>query len=248
VISLRNISKRFGPLHVLDGFNLEVAKGETLVVLGPSGTGKSVMLKIMAGLLEPDSGEVWLDGRKREGLSEGNAQDGMPRIGFLFQGAALFDSLTVEENVIFALRRRGGHSPEQLRSIAEERLQWVGLKDVLEKKPAQLSGGMRKRVGLARAIADNPDIILYDEPTTGLDPIMSDAINQLIVSLKNRLKVTAVAVTHDMASAFAIGDRLALVYQGKVVEQADVESFRRSSHPMVRQFVEGKAEGPIQLL
>jgi len=241
LISLCDIHKRFGTQVVLDGLSLDVARGETLVVLGPSGTGKSVMLKIIAGLLEPDSGSVTL------GLPPHQAGE-PPRIGFLFQGAALFDSLTVEQNVTFALRRTTDKSAGELRAIAEERLAWVGLKDVLDKKPAQLSGGMRKRVGLARAIATDPDIILYDEPTTGLDPIMSDAINDLIVDIKQRTHSTAVAVTHDMASAFKIGDRLALIYQGRLVASAEPQAFKAMDNPMVQQFIHGRAEGPIQLM
>jgi phospholipid/cholesterol/gamma-HCH transport system ATP-binding protein len=241
LISLRGISKRFGSQAVLDGLDLDVARGETLVVLGPSGTGKSVLLKIIAGLLQPDAGTVSFDLPARGPLDP-------PRIGFLFQGAALFDSLTVEENVVFALRRFSLRSRAELRAIAEERLAWVGLKDVLDKKPAQLSGGMRKRVGLARAIATDPPILLYDEPTTGLDPIMSDAINQLIVDIQHRTHATAVAVTHDMASAYKIGDRLALLYGGRLVASAEPEAFRQMADPMVQQFIHGRAEGPIQLM
>lgn len=241
LITLRGVAKSFGSQKVLIGLDLDVARGETLVVLGPSGTGKSVLLKIIAGLLKPDAGEVLFDLPPRGPLDP-------PRIGFLFQGAALFDSLTVEENVIFALRRFSQLSPGQLRAVAEERLAWVGLKDVLDKKPAQLSGGMRKRVGLARAIATDPQILLYDEPTTGLDPITSDAINQLIVGIQHRTHATAVAVTHDMASAYKIGDRLALIYGGHLVASAEPGAFRELKDPMVQQFIHGRAEGPIQLM
>jgi phospholipid/cholesterol/gamma-HCH transport system ATP-binding protein len=241
LISLRGVAKSFGKQKVLAGLDLDVARGETLVVLGPSGTGKSVLLKLIAGLLQPDAGQVLFDMPPRGPLDP-------PRIGFLFQGAALFDSLTVEENVTFALRRFSSLGPEQLRAVAEERLAWVGLKGVLDKKPAQLSGGMRKRVGLARAIATDPQILLYDEPTTGLDPIMSDAINQLIVDIQRRTHATAVAVTHDMASAYKIGDRLALIYGGKLVASADPAAFRELADPMVQQFIHGQAEGPIQLM
>jgi phospholipid/cholesterol/gamma-HCH transport system ATP-binding protein len=241
LISLRGLAKSFGGQKVLSGLDLDVARGETLVVLGPSGTGKSVLLKIIAGLLQPDAGEVAFDLPPRGPLDP-------PRIGFLFQGAALFDSLTVEENVTFALRRFSPLGPEQLRAVAEERLAWVGLKGVLDKKPAQLSGGMRKRVGLARAIATDPPILLYDEPTTGLDPIMSDAINQLIVDIQHRTHATAVAVTHDMASAYKIGDRLALIYGGRLVASAEPGAFRELQDPMVQQFIHGRAEGPIQLM
>jgi phospholipid/cholesterol/gamma-HCH transport system ATP-binding protein len=241
LISLRGVRKSFGSQKVLDGLDLDVERGETLVVLGPSGTGKSVLLKLIAGLLAPDAGQVLFDLPLR-------GPEDPPRIGFLFQGAALFDSLTVEENVTFALRRFSSRSRDELRAVAEERLAWVGLKGVLDKKPAQLSGGMRKRVGLARAIATDPPILLYDEPTTGLDPIMSDAINQLIVGIQRRTHATAVAVTHDMASAYKIGDRLALIYGGRLVASAEPAAFRELKDPMVQQFIHGRAEGPIQLM
>jgi phospholipid/cholesterol/gamma-HCH transport system ATP-binding protein len=166
----------------------------------------------------------------------------------LFQGAALFDSLTVGQNVTFALRRFSGHSEARLRELAEEKLGWVGLKGVQDKKPAELSGGMRKRVGLARAVAMDPAYMLYDEPTTGLDPVTADSINELILSLQNRLKMTSIVVTHDMASAYKVGGRMAMLYHGKIIEVSPVEQFRNSPNPLIQQFIHGRAEGPIEII
>jgi phospholipid/cholesterol/gamma-HCH transport system ATP-binding protein len=248
VITVRGIEKRFGQLEVLRGVDLDVRGGETLVILGQSGGGKSVLLKAIAGLLTPDAGTVLIDGKVRDDLRGEEAQRAALRFAYLFQGAALFDSLTVGENVTFALRRFSAKSPAELYAIAEERLNWVGLRGIQGKKPAELSGGMRKRVGLARAIAMDPAYILYDEPTTGLDPISSDAVADLILSLQARLKCTSVVVTHDMALAFKTGDRLSLLNQGRIHAVADKEAFRTMDDPVVQQFIHGRAEGPIQFL
>jgi phospholipid/cholesterol/gamma-HCH transport system ATP-binding protein len=248
MITVKGVCKAFGSQAVLRGVDLHVRTGETLVILGTSGGGKSVLLKAIAGLLQPDEGSVSIHGQDRRTQSEAQAETLALKFGYLFQGAALFDSLTVGENVTFALRRFSTKSAAELREIAEERLNWVGLKGIQDKKPAQLSGGMRKRVGLARAVAMDPAIVLYDEPTTGLDPISSDAINDLILSLQARLKLTSVVVTHDMASAFKVGDRLAMLYEGRIVELADKEAFRGSSNEVVQQFIHGRAHGPIQFL
>jgi phospholipid/cholesterol/gamma-HCH transport system ATP-binding protein len=248
MIKVQGVSKSFGRHDVLRGVDLEIQSGETMVVLGTSGGGKSVLLKAIAGLLAPDKGTVSIDGQDRATQTAAQAEHLALRFGYLFQGAALFDSLTVGENVTFALRRFSTKSRLELRDIAEERLNWVGLKGIQDKKPAELSGGMRKRVGLARAIAMDPGIVLYDEPTTGLDPISSDAINDLILSLQERLKITSVVVTHDMASAFKVGDRLALLYEGRIIEMAEKETFRATSNEVVQQFIHGRAHGPIQFL
>jgi phospholipid/cholesterol/gamma-HCH transport system ATP-binding protein len=248
MIEVEEIHKAFGKQQVLKGCSLEIKAGETMVILGQSGGGKSVLLKIIADLLRQDSGVVRIDGRSRRDYSEEERRRLSLRFGFLFQGAALFDSLTVGQNVTFALRRFTDYPEEKLRQIAEERLNWVGLKDVQDKKPAQLSGGMRKRVGLARAIAVDPVFMLYDEPTTGLDPVTSDAINELILSLQKRLKMTSIVVTHDMTSAFKVGDRLAMLYNGSIVEVSEKETFRSSENPVIQQFIHGRAEGPIQVL
>ena len=254
MIEVRGVHKAFGALQVLRGVDLDVRDGETLVVLGSSGGGKSVLLKVIAGLLEPDSGSVRVDGAPRPsrsglGSARGRGDEGVPpRFAYLFQGAALFDSLSVAENVCFALRRFTSKSPRELRAAAEERLAWVGLRGVLDKMPSDLSGGMRKRVGLARAIALDPSLVLYDEPTTGLDPISSDAIAELILSLQGRLRCTSVVVTHDMALAFKVGDRLCLLHEGRVHAQAPRDEFRDLDSPVVQQFIHGRASGPIQFL
>lgn len=248
MITVRGIHKRFGDLQVLRGVDLDVRPGETLVVLGQSGGGKSVLLKVIAGLLEPDAGLVHIDGKVRGGMRGEAAQREALKFAYLFQGAALFDSLTVGENVTFALRRFTDKSAAELYAIAEERLNWVGLRGIQAKKPAELSGGMRKRVGLARAIAMDPAYILYDEPTTGLDPISSDAVADLILSLQARLGCTSVVVTHDMPLAFKTGDRLCLLNQGRMHAVADKEAFRTLDDPMVQQFIHGRAQGPIQFL
>ena len=248
MITVQGVSKSFGQHEVLRGVDLHVRTGETLVILGTSGGGKSVLLKAIAGLLQPDSGSVSIHGFDRRTHTQAQEEKLALSFGYLFQGAALFDSLTVGENVTFALRRFSGKDRGQLRDIAEERLNWVGLRGIQDKKPAELSGGMRKRVGLARAVAMDPAIVLYDEPTTGLDPISSDAINDLILSLQARLKLTSVVVTHDMASAFKVADRLAMLYQGKIVEISDKAAFQQSPNEVVQQFIHGRAQGPIQFL
>jgi phospholipid/cholesterol/gamma-HCH transport system ATP-binding protein len=248
VIEVRGVSKAFGRQQVLKDCSLDIQSGETLVILGQSGGGKSVLLKIIAGLLAQDEGLVRIDGKRRHDMSAEERRLLALRFGFLFQGAALFDSLSVGQNVTFALKRYTNTSPARLREIAEERLSWVGLKGVQDKRPSELSGGMRKRVGLARAVAMDPAFMLYDEPTTGLDPITSDAINDLILSLQERLKMTSIVVTHDMTSAFKVGDRLAMLYKGRIEEVAPKEAFRSSSNPVLQQFIHGRADGPIQVL
>lgn len=248
MIEVSGIHKAFGRQQVLKGCDLRIETGETLVILGQSGGGKSVLLKIIAGLLAQDQGVVRIDGKRRHEMTEAERQKLALSFGYLFQGAALFDSLTVGQNVTFALRRFTDHSEARLREIAEERLNWVGLKGIQDKNPSELSGGMRKRVGLARAVAMDPAFILYDEPTTGLDPITSDAINDLILDLQKHIKMTTIVVTHDMTSAFKVGDRLAMLYQGHIVEVSEKEKFRNSSSPVIQQFIHGRADGPIQVL
>ncbi|NOT33791.1 MAG: ABC transporter ATP-binding protein [Candidatus Eisenbacteria bacterium] len=246
MIRIRGLSKRLGTRQVLDGLDLDVARGESLVVMGPSGTGKSVLLKHIIGLMKPDAGTIEVDGEEITALGERDLDEVRKRMGMLFQGAALFDSMTVGENVGLALREHQRWPEDRIREHVRERLQWVGLEGVESMKPASLSGGMRKRVGLARAIVMDPAVILYDEPTTGLDPIRADAIDQLIRSLQRRMGSTAVVVTHDMASAFKVADRLAMLYGGRVVFQGTVEEARATRDPMMRQFIEGSSEGPIQ--
>jgi phospholipid/cholesterol/gamma-HCH transport system ATP-binding protein len=248
MLRLEDLHKQFGANLVLRGVDLEIKKGETMVIIGRSGEGKSVLLKCIVNLIEPDQGKVWLDGRDMLQL-DGKGRDHLRRrFGFLFQGAALFDSLTVEENVSFGLRRLTDYSEARIREIVKEKLAMVGLKDIERQKPAELSGGMKKRVGLARAIAMNPEVILYDEPTTGLDPIMADAINDLILQMQKKLSVTSIAVTHDMTSAYKIGDRIAMLHEGRIVDVGTPANFKRSKNALVHQFITGSAHGPISLV
>ncbi|MBI3322127.1 MAG: ABC transporter ATP-binding protein [Candidatus Omnitrophica bacterium] len=245
MIEVINLHKSFDGHRVLDGVNLTIRDGETMVVIGRSGGGKSVLLKHMIGLMMPDEGQVIVDGTEisRPGAHHVRA-DGDRGLGFamLFQGAALFDSLTVGENVAFPLREHTQKPEEEIQARVRECLGLVGLAGIEHLKPAELSGGMKKRVGLARALALQPKVILYDEPTTGIDPIMSDTINKLIKGLHDRLKVTSIVVTHDMVSAYFVGDRIAMLHEGKIEEVGTVEQVRNTKNSIVRQFILGKSE------
>jgi phospholipid/cholesterol/gamma-HCH transport system ATP-binding protein len=241
LIELRNVYKRFGRLVVLNGVSLAVDEGQSLVVLGASGTGKSVMLKHMVGLLHPDSGEVWFDGRRIDTLPEREMVPIRQQFGFLFQMGALFDSLNVEDNVAFPLVEHTDLPPDQISRVVDEKLRMVGLPEVRKKMPAELSGGQRKRVALARAIAQTPRVILYDEPTTGLDPIRSDVINELILKLKREMNVTSIVVTHDMHSAFKVADRIVMLNEGKIIFDGTAQQIRQSKNPFIRSFVQGEA-------
>ena len=247
-IALKGLKKRFGPKVVLDGIDLEVATGESLVVIGGSGTGKSVMLKCILGLLQPDAGSIKIDGQEALGLGGSEREALMHKFGMLFQGAALFDSLLVWENVAFGLVQGRGMSRPQAREIALQKLANVGLgPEVANLRPSELSGGMQKRVGLARAIAAEPEIIFFDEPTTGLDPIMGDVINDLIIRCREQLGATTLSITHDLASARKIADRVAMIHGGKIVWSGPVAQIDRSGNPYVDQFIHGRAEGPIKM-
>ena len=245
-IELRGLKKSFGAKTVLDGVDLRIGAGESVVVIGGSGTGKSVMLKCILGLLWPDEGSVHIDGADVTALS-GRARDAhTSKIGMLFQGSALFDSLTVWENVAFALQRRPGVSKQEARDVALGKLAQVGLgPDVGALSPAELSGGMKKRVALARAVATDPEIVFFDEPTTGLDPIMGDIINRLIVDCVRQLGATAVSITHDMASVRRIADRVAMLHDGRIVWEGSAGAIDSSGNAFVDQFIHGRAEGPI---
>ena len=245
MIEIRGLHKRFGENVVLDGVELTVPRGKNTVVIGGSGTGKSVLIKCVVGLLRADAGEILIDGEDVTKMDERELVRVRRKFGMLFQGSALFDSMNVGENVAFALRRLHLYPERQIRDVVEEKLAMVGLRDIQQLMPAELSGGMKKRVGLARAIAAEPEILLYDEPTTGLDPIMADVINDLIISLRESLGVTSISITHDMASAYKIADQIAMLYKGKIVEVGTPEEIRNTSNPVVSQFVEGRAEGPI---
>ncbi|MBI5243571.1 MAG: ATP-binding cassette domain-containing protein [Elusimicrobia bacterium] len=248
MIRAAGVMKSFGARRVLRGLDIGVNEGETLVIIGGSGCGKSTFLKCVIGLLRPDGGSIEVDG-----VDVSKVQDEVQiaeyrrKFGYCFQEGALFDSMTIFENVSFGLRYLTDIPVSRHRGIARDKLALVGLKDIEDMKPAQLSGGMKKRVALARAIAAEPRCILYDEPTTGLDPIMSDIISELILDLKKKLKVTAIAVTHDMKSAYKIGDRIAMLHEGRMIEVADPQALKSTKNPYVRQFIEGHREGPIRM-
>jgi phospholipid/cholesterol/gamma-HCH transport system ATP-binding protein len=247
-ISVRGLKKAFGRKLVLDGIDLEVGHGESLVVIGGSGTGKSVTVKCILGLIEPDAGSIKIDGADVTTLSRGHREALLQKFGMLFQGAALFDSLTVWENVAFGLIQGRGMDRRQARDIALQKLGAVGLgPEVGELRPAELSGGMQKRVALARAIAAEPEIIIFDEPTTGLDPIMGDVINDLIVKCVRDLGATAISITHDMASARKIADRIAMIHKGRIIWNGKASEIDRSGDPYVDQFIHGRADGPIKM-
>ncbi len=247
-ISLHGVTKSFGAKKVLQGIDLDVAAGESVVVIGGSGTGKSVLLKCILGLMRPDTGAITIDGEESVDLSGDGRARIMRKFGMLFQGGALFDSLRVWENVAFGPIQSDGMAPAKARDIAIAKLGNVGLgPEIGELYPSELSGGMQKRVALARAIAREPEIIFFDEPTTGLDPIMADVINDLIVKCVSDLGATAVSITHDMASARKIGHRIAMLYDGKLIWQGPVADIDRSGNAHVDQFIHGRAEGPIQM-
>jgi len=245
MIEIKNLSKSFHNHEVLNQLNLNIQTGETMVVIGRSGVGKTVLLKNIIGLLKPDSGEVLIDGQDITKL-EGKELDKIRlKFGMLFQGSALFDSLTVRENVGFSLKEHTRQTDKQIDQQVKEALDLVGLTGIESLMPAELSGGMKKRVGFARAICIRPDIILYDEPTTGVDPIMADATNELIMKLHDRLKITAIAVTHDMTSAYKIADRIAMLYNGKIIAIGTPQQIKKTTDPVVHQFITGEAWGPI---
>ena len=257
LIAIQNVSMTFGPQKVLDNIALTIAAGQTVVVIGESGCGKTVLLKLIIALLRPTVGKVVFDGKTLADLDDRELTRQRLRFGFLFQGAALFDSMTVFENVAFGLREQPHLKPADLETMVRQRLQEVGLPaDIEQKKPAELSGGMKKRVGLARALALNPEVMLYDEPTTGLDPIMSDVINELIVQTRQRHPVTSIVVTHDMKTAQKVADRVVMLYplsrlqpgEGQILFDGSPGQLRESLDPRVRQFIEGEAGGRLQEL
>jgi phospholipid/cholesterol/gamma-HCH transport system ATP-binding protein len=243
MIRLVNVHKSFGPKRVLEGFSLDVLEGETMAIIGYSGTGKSVAIKHIVGLLEPDRGTVYVDGQEVPNLSPDQLAALRANIGYVFQFAALFDSLTVGENVAMALRKRGDLTGAEINDRVDEALELVDLPDVRTKFPAELSGGMRKRVGIARGIVRHPKYLIYDEPTTGLDPVTSAVIDELMVRMRERLGVTSVVVTHDMRTAYTVGSRIAMLYDGRVRQVGEVDEIRHTDDPVVRQFVEGRAHG-----
>ncbi len=247
-LELQGVYKSFGNNHVLKGVDIAIEKGKSLVVIGGSGTGKSVMIKSVLGIVTPDKGSIKIDGQETVSLDPGGRDALMKKFGMLFQGGALFDSLPVWENVAFGLIQGKGVPRDQARGIALEKLRSVGLPPrVADLLPAELSGGMQKRVGLARAVASDPEIIFFDEPTTGLDPIMADVINDLIVSASKELGATTLSITHDMASARKIADNIAMIYEGRIIWHGHAKDIDHSGNAYVEQFIKGSAEGPIKM-
>jgi phospholipid/cholesterol/gamma-HCH transport system ATP-binding protein len=245
VIQIQGLHKWFGNQHVLKGIDLTIKEGETIVIIGRSGCGKSVLLKHIMAILEPDQGDIKIYGQSMFRMSSTEQDRFRLQLGMLFQGAALFDSLNVRENVGFSLYEHTKLSEEVIVQKVREKLGLVGLQGLEELMPASLSGGMKKRVGLARAICNEPKIILYDEPTTGLDPINADVINDLILRMQERLKVISIVVTHDMTSAYKVGNRIAMLYDGKIIAIGTPNEIRNSSDRVVQQFITGSAHGPI---
>ena len=237
MISVKNVSKSFGTKKVLDGLDLEVPRGETVVIMGRSGSGKSVLLKLIAGLIPVDAGEIWFDGTEISELNTKKMNILRRKIGMLFQSAALFDSMSVAENVAFMIDQHTNYTKQEMLKIVDEKLELVDLEGVQNLRPAELSGGMRKRVGLARALAFNPDVILYDEPTTGLDPVTCTEINQLISDLHERLQVTSIVVTHDMHSAFSVGTLMVMIHEGRQLAYGTPDEIINIDDPILQQFV-----------
>ena len=248
MIKLVDVHKSFGRQKVLNGINLEIEDGKTTVIIGGSGGGKSVLLKHMIGLLRPGNGQVLVDEVDITRLNDRDLNEIRKKFGMLFQEAALFDSMNVRENVAFPLREHTKKKDDEIRRIVAERLKAVGLPGVEDKMPSELSGGMRKRVGLARAIAMHPQIVLFDEPTTGLDPVMTEAINELIITTQKTFDLTCVVISHDVQSIFTVGHKIAMLYQGKIIEHGTAEEIRNMSDPVLRQFLSGSLEGPIDVM
>jgi phospholipid/cholesterol/gamma-HCH transport system ATP-binding protein len=246
LIQVVDIHKRFGEQKVLNGVSLRIPRGEIVVIIGGSGTGKTVLLKHLIGLLRPDRGHIFVEGMDICHLRSWELKETRKKFGMLFQGAALFDSLTVGENVAFPIREHTRLKEKDIQARVRNRLAEVGLHGIEDKYPSELSGGMRKRVGLARAIALEPEIVLFDEPTTGLDPIMSDVINDLILRTQRKLGITFFIITHDVKGALKIAHRVAMLYEGRIVEQGTPEEIEASQNPIVRQFLAGSSEGPIR--
>jgi len=247
MIKISKLKKYFGPKHVLDGVDLEIEQGKITVILGRSGEGKSVLIKHIIGLLRPDSGQIFLDGQEISSMNERDWGEVRKRFGMLFQGAALFDSMTVGENVGFPLKEHTDLADDDIMKVVSEKLRRVGLVDVENMMPAELSGGMKKRVGLARAIVMDPEIVLFDEPTTGLDPIMSDSIADLVLDTQRAMQTTYILITHDLPFTYKIADKIALLHEGRIIEQGTVDEMKNNQNPVVRQFLEGRAEGPIKV-
>lgn len=245
MIRIKGLWKSFGDNKVLKGLNLDIETGETIVVIGQSGCGKSVLMKTIVGLLIPDDGEIEIENVSLKNISRKKLLEIRKKIGMVFQSSALFDSFSVWENVGLGLIEHSKMSQDEIMRIAREKLKLVGLSDVEDMYPAELSGGMKKRVGIARAIAMNPQFVLYDEPTTGLDPIIADRINNLIIELQKELNITTIAVTHDIISAYKIADRIAMLYDGEIIFDGTPKEVQNTDNPYVQQFIKGEGEGPV---
>ena len=247
MIVIENLRKSFGDKVILDGIDLEVESGKITTIIGRSGEGKSVLMKHLVGLLRPDSGSIKLDGKELTTMNDREWGLTLRRVGMLFQGAALFDSMTVAENVGFPLTEHTNMTKTEIMKIVIDKLRRVGLVGVEHMMPAELSGGMKKRVGLARAIVMDPEIVLFDEPTTGLDPIMSDSVGELMLDTQRSLKTTYLAITHDIGLTYKIADKVAMLHEGRIIESGTVEEVKRSRNPVMRQFLTGSAQGPIKV-
>ena len=247
MIEIRNLQKSFNGKTVLRKIDLDIPKSKTQIIIGRSGSGKSVLIKHIIGLIRPDAGRIFVDGEEICGLSDRDLYRVRRKFGMLFQGAALFDSMTVEENIALGVREHRMFPEAEIHQRVAEKLEMVGLPGIQKMRPAELSGGMKKRVGLARALMMDPEFVLYDEPTTGLDPIMADAINDLIIYCTDHLHVTSIVVTHDMVSAYKVGDRISMLHDGEMIFTGTPEEVRHCDNPIVKQFIEGKAEGPLQV-
>jgi len=245
MINVRALAKKLGAQEILRGVNLQVGKGETLVIIGRSGGGKSVLLKHLVGLMKPDAGEIWVDNQNIVGMNERDLAAIREKVGILFQGGALFDSMTVEENIAFPLREAGVRDPKVLRTKVDEMLEVMEMEGEHDKMPVNLSGGMKKRVGLARAIIRRPSCVLYDEPTSGLDPVVADSINRLIRRLQQRFGITSIVVSHDMQSAFHIGDRIAYLHDGRIYFQGTPAELKESPDALIQDFLHGRSNGSV---
>ncbi|MEB3328663.1 MAG: ABC transporter ATP-binding protein [Candidatus Sericytochromatia bacterium] len=248
MIAFRHVTKRFGSQTVLDDVTLEIPQGQTTVIIGPSGTGKSVFIKLLVGLLRPEAGEIWVGDREITRLRERDLYEVRKRFGMLFQDGALFDSMNVADNIAFPLRQHTTKTENEIAAIVRAKLAQVGLPNVEHKYPGELSGGMRKRVGIARALVLEPEIVLFDEPNSGLDPVMSDAIDKLILRMQRELGLTFVVISHDLEGTFQIADRIAMLYKSKLIAAGDAAAVRASDNPIIRQFFSRSADGPIQVV
>jgi phospholipid/cholesterol/gamma-HCH transport system ATP-binding protein len=247
MIEIRNLHKSFADKKVLQGVNLDIESGQTTTIIGGSGSGKSVLFKHIIGLMKPDAGSIVVDGEEISEMTERELYRMVDKFGMVFQGGALFDSMTVAENLAFGIKKSKTTTPEEIRATVEHSLAQVGLVDVVHLLPAELSGGMKKRVAIARAIAKQPSILMFDEPTTGLDPIMADIINELIIKVSDNKQITSIVITHDMVSAYKISDKIAILFEGRIIETGSPDEIRNTRNAVVRQFIEGKAEGPIKI-